>query len=685
MRLELFIEGQVADVSEEFSTAFTYAIDDFKEFGFRHTNFSKTMIMPGTATNKKLFGHIFDVGSGNFVNDANPNVGYDFNAAKSAKALLFLGGIQSFKGVLRLNEIIVDRDEIEFEVNLYGELGGLVSKLSDGMLSDLDFSSYNHTFQPASVAASWTSALGSGVYYGLIDYGYSFDKIRYPIETFRPALHVREYISKMFAAAGYTFASDFLDTDYFKKLIVPYNGQIAGQEVETVLQSDDTSLLNQPYSSMYVGLPLNPSVSFFEYNSTTRVFTWRRQEAAKMKFSVLLQWQRFGTFASSANWIVICLKNITDNTSEIFYQAQPTGTIGIVNASFSYEVQPNKQYQLAAWSGYSANGGNTSYSGIDFLVEGQPTVVIPLANGDTVNVNKMIPRNVTQADFLKWIVKMFNLYIYEDKDKANHVIIEPFIDFYNGATVEDWDAKLDRSKPFRYRPLSDHNSRSYEFKYKEDSDYYNDRYKQKFNEGYGSFIFDSGFEFLNSKSTVEVGFSPTPLVQFANSDRVVPAIFKKNSEDFERVAHNPRILFRTNALVPCQTWYMTYYNGGSYVEWAQLGGYPYCGHLDDPDAPTNDLNFGSPREFYFSIVTGYLSANLFNVFYSWYMSEITDKDSKLLIGDFHLNAKDIHDLDFSRPKYINGQLWRLNKIIDFSTDQPSPTKCELLKVIDLDI
>jgi len=55
--IELFIEGQPVDISDNFSTLISYAIDDIREFGTKNSNVSKTIILPGTKRNNKLFGN----------------------------------------------------------------------------------------------------------------------------------------------------------------------------------------------------------------------------------------------------------------------------------------------------------------------------------------------------------------------------------------------------------------------------------------------------------------------------------------------------------------------------------------------------------------------------------------------------------------------------------------------------
>jgi hypothetical protein len=682
MAWEIFVENQFMDAPDDLSAQLTYNIDDIREFGFRNTNFSKTVVLPGTARNKKHFGHVFDAGSGNFVNAANPNIGYDFDASRAAACIIFMDNIQVFKGVIRIMKIVTINGEVEFETAVFGELGGLIAAIEGKKLEELDFSAYDHTLSVSNIKNTWDAAIGSGVYYPLIDYGYSTDKKRFPIENFRPALHVREYLEKIFTDAGYTFSSSFFDTDYFKKIVMPYNGNYLKREVTSVFEHSrpgSWSLFGHPTAFTTMELFI-VGTSLLQYSTASWTLTWPRREGFRAKFTFTTDWTKTNP---ATKYYSVGLKR-QDGTIEYFFSGEVTGASGTVTGEFVADIAPGEVFSFA--SNYNAGSSETmSFTNTEITIEGQPNIEIPLALGETVEVNNAIPKNIFQIDFVKWLIKMFNLYITEDKERANHLNISPFIYYYDTDNKDNWEGKIDRTKPTEYQPMGELNSRSYEFKYKDDSDFYNAMYKNAHNETYGSIVHDTGFEFSKEKTTVEVGFSPTPLVQFENSDRVISAIYKREGDHvknyvYSRIAHNPRILFRSEEPVACQPWYIGYGITADLI----IEGYPYCGHLDDIDAPANDLNFGSPREFYFAIVTGSLSANLFNVFWSLYISEISDKDSKLLTAFFKLNPADIYALDFSRTKYIDGQLWRLNKVIDYSTDNNgASTKCELLKVIDL--
>jgi hypothetical protein len=96
-----------------------------------------------------------------------------------------------------------------------------------------------------------------------------------------------------------------------------------------------------------------------------------------------------------------------------------------------------------------------------------------------------------------------------------------------------------------------------------------------------------------------------------------------------------------------------------------------------------DINFGAPHQFYFTVTGGYLSANLFNVYWSDYLGEIINKDSKLFKGMFRLNAADIQNLDFAKFVQVGQQFFRLHKVEDYNTIEDSVTSVELVNAINI--
>jgi hypothetical protein len=270
---------------------------------------------------------------------------------------------------------------------------------------------------------------------------------------------------------------------------------------------------------------------------------------------------------------------------------------------------------------------------------------------------------------------MFNLYIWEDKENEKKLNIEPYIDYLTANDI-DWTYKVARDKPWQISPMGNLNGRIFEYKYKEDNDFYNESYKKKFNQNYADRQFDTGFQFSADRVSTEIIFASSPLIQYDSSDKYVVPIYKKSNElsAEDRMDSNIRILFSKK--LSADTWNIKL-GINSYPKTA----YGYAGHLDDPISPTYDLNFGAPREVYFSI-TNYPSANLFNRYWSDYIAQIADKDSKILKCHVYLRPLDIAQLDFANPIFIDGVRFRLNKITDYDYTNNELVQVELLKIIE---
>lgn len=688
--IEMYVEGQPVDVNQGFSALLTFSIDDIKDFSKRNTSFSKTIVLPGTKRNNYLFGNIFEISASNFYNPAKPNYGYNYNASVGAKAYIFNDNIQIFKGILRLLQVTIDNDAIEYEVAVFGELGGFISALGNKKLEDLDFSSVDHIYNVSNIISSWdTPSAGSGYYYPLIDYGTygsggTNGKTNWDYRTLRPALFVKEYIDKIFSDSGYSYESAFFGTTRFKSLIIPNN--------QKLLQMQTTRFV---YGSKYIsdnvidnvsGTPVSlsfgsaiPTGNFTSTNTNSR-FTYIA--ASTVTFNI--NWNIFGDYVSNNKSFTLTIKkNGTTNVSGtqlsiaaindvVQYSYNWTGSVSITLSQNDYL---DFVYEVSSTSAQTYI--NTTDAVFEFVSD--IPIVTPAAINNDLKMNELLPKNILQKDFFSWIIKLFNLYVYEDPNKEKVLKIEPYIDFYSG-TVVDWSDKLDRSKPIVVKPLTELNSRYYKFIYKDDADYYNDQYKKRYNLSYGGYIYDSAYEFASDENVCQIGFSPTPLVGYLNDDKVYSTIFKRSGTTEETIDSNIRIL-HAKKITSITSWDIK--DGSSVLSGGgSLTKYGYAGHLDHPTNPTNDLNFGTPNELFYSLSSGSLSSNQFNVYWSSYMAEITDKDSKMVTVNMKLDYKDIYEIDFSKFVMIDGSLFRVNKIEDYNATDKETCKVQLLKVIE---
>lgn len=703
---EIYIENQRLDLTKDLSTEFTYNIDDIKDFASRNTNFSKTIVLPGNAVNNKLFGHIFEFGSSNFYDETQPNVGYNFNVSKAASCVVFIDKVQIFKGILRILEIIIDNGTIEYECAVFGELGGFINALANSKLEDLDFSSYDHLWTMANIQDSWNAIDGQGYYYPLVDYGKvsSANKHDWDVKAYRPALYVREYLDKIITASGYTYEAPFFNTPVFRRLVIPNNQKVLSGYTTNGLSAYPT---NKTYAVDGATTPIEfgtiTQLGNFVAGGDNSEFTYISTTPLTGKVNITVQ----GLWITAAPARLILRKSgraiaeqsVGVGSSYNYFNV----TFTLENETFNNGDSIEVEFSV---TGTLLGTGSLYILGGSLQVTTGASQLTPINYGERISMNSTLPKGVFQKDFFASIVKMFNMYVVEDRNLSNHLIIKPYIEFYDfdgqsllaiddfnsllkvnnqdylllsDGTIDyiDWTYKIDRSKPMKLKPMSELNGRYFEFKYKNDNDYYNEQYQKKYSQAYGTTIQDSGFDFAKDKQTAEIIFAPTPLVGYDGEDKIFSTIFKLNNNVEDVTEHVIRILQAKKV-----TGVTTYAVKNGSTTLANLTTYGYAGHLDDPDDPQADLNFSTPSELYFELVTDYPNANLFNAYWSEYMAEITDKDSKLLSANVYLKAKDIYSLDFSKLIMIDGALWRLNNVQDYNPMDRDTTKAEFLKVIE---
>ena len=662
---EIYIEDFRLDLVQDISTEFTYTIDDITDFGSKNTSYSKTISITGTATNNKIFGFIFDLGNANDTDNSLPNVNYNFNASKQANCKIFIDKIQIFKGTLRILEIVIDNKTIEYQCSVFGELGGFITALGNKRLTDLDFSAYDHVYDVTNIKASWDSVAGSGYFYPLIDYGnVSTDKVNFQVKSFRPALYVAEYLEKIFAGTDYTYTLDLLagDQELFNRLIIPHNQKSLTKTTSNFPVATRTTEQIITGSSLYrfttvTGSGLVPS-------SANSIFTYTGSASINLKMEYT-----FDADYTSATF------NIYKN-STIVYTANSIG-----GGSFELLINTNDAISFR-FTNTAPNRDDPPVT----ITEGQVSffsdsiVAVDLAYGDSLIIADVIPKGIFQRDFFLSITKMFNLYVYEDTWDDKKIMIKPYINFYpeTSATALDWSNKIDRSKSLSIKPMSELNARYFHYKFKEDNDFYNENYNKKYNESYGDRIFDTEYDFSKETESLSVIFAPSVLYQKTGTDKIYPAIYKVSDNNTKENSMDSVIRIMQAAKITDRTSY-NILNGVSVVD--TITTYGYGGHLDNPFAPTNDINFGVPFEIQFSATT-YPTTNVFNAYHSEYIAEITSKDSKLLTCSALLDTIDIMNLDFSKFYWIDGILFRLNKVDGFNPMEYKTTKISLLKVIE---
>ena len=680
---EILINGTSVDLYKEEPIKLVYSIADVKDIGNRNSTHSYTIKLPATATNNNLLNHIYEITSD-----------HTFNPNLKSPAYIITNSIQVVNGNFQLVSINKDlSNEIyEYEGVIYGLNNSLKDTLGERTLNQLNFSGETHSRTQAVVEGSWLNT--SGYTYPIINngFGWSYPEIAsggtrpINISEMFPTPFVKTIIDRIFSDANFTYSSRFFDSDYFKKLVLYYPVRenihhIADIRARIDIQYDNT--LGNRMTGYARIKKKTPSIGWTTLKTQildampNTIATWN----IDLKTTPFLDENdqimvELDMNCVTALPITIYATNlVTDGGFSVNYRDNDVhgdsfaGNLGtdstILNVGNNYlalkfpEVTTSPYHNIY---GTYSTASNKHY-------------VPPL------QFKYFLPEGVKQVDFFLWITKMFNLFIDVDPEIPNKLIIEPRDQFFNpssGASTKDWTSKLDLSKEFDIKLLSELQNKTIDFTYKEDSDYLNGRYKTDTSLVYGSNHIELTNDFITSKKKIEIGFSPSPLHYIeGSSELLVPSIYSKNEDDIEHEGEfNPRILYYGGLVnLPTETLKIDYSGfTGNYTY------YPYAGELDHPYNPTLSLMFDTPDYVFYDHIStsGYPQTNLYTTYYEKYIQEISHKNSKLVTCYLNLSASDIAQFRFTDIIFLKDAYYSVNKI-EYDALDDKTSKVELLK------
>ena len=677
----------------------------------RSSDYSKTITIPEDNVTNQIFEHAFDV-----------NVLFQtFNPSKKTSYQVVRDGIVLIDGYCQLREINNVEGKIVYKIQAVGKTGDIFEKINNLYLTDLDFSTYNHVWSVANVENSWTPTLGEGYVYPMIDLGGRTNYTTWKVSDFKPAFFVREYITKIFSAQGFTIASSFFDTTLFKSLIIPYVTDNIPIDNAAIKDKTYSLGLNAPFaitgtteeiifddsSSPYY------NTSATAYNVANGVFTVNESNSYSMQCLLDFNLDYAQTAANNTS-IYEAIRTSTGFVATLEYSLIEisTGTDIYVDSGLIDITQGVESTAITAATSItglsSAIATNTFYASVGeeyvLLVNnvtyktpyldanyGDWTITLQVGSnvqlniedtnyqvGDTLVAGSVIPKDVKQIDFVGSIIKRFNLYLSYDDIDPSIVYIEPREDYLLD-TSEDLSEMVDRSKDVDIKPLGALDASTYLFTDIEDSDKHNTIYNNTYNEVYGQRKIEIDNDFVKNEKAITSIFSPTPLESIDNdNDRVISSVrFEDENGNKVRTVGKIRLLYWGGLLPTAKSWTLGYLNFKT--------SYPYAGHLDNPYAPTFDLNWGVPKELYYNFnyggsnVVTYPNSNVYSIFWANYIQEITDKNSKVLECSLALRPNDYSRLSFRNNYYIDGSYWRLLKVIDYDVNANETTKCIFLK------
>ena len=235
--------GQTLDTYDNLDISLTYQIDDIEDLTVKKSSFSKTIILPGTSANNEYFRNIFDVNID--ISDTS------YNPKKALPVQVLIGDELVFQGNLQLLNVITNQKQVDYEIVITGVFKNIIIAFADYYLNQLNLDEYDHYRNVQTISNTWDNFIsinnpassvltqpGDGYIYPMIVNGqnpvtatnglpkfYSFD--------LNPSVYVKTLIDKMFEFAGYTYTSNFFNSEYFRSLVVPTDSpQYSSEDID---------------------------------------------------------------------------------------------------------------------------------------------------------------------------------------------------------------------------------------------------------------------------------------------------------------------------------------------------------------------------------------------------------------------------------------------------------------------
>ena len=677
--------GVDLDLMEDFDIKLTYTIQDAQDITRRSGTYSKTITLPSTMRNDNAFRHAYNVQS--FVGGFTPN--------KRIDCAVWSDGVQVFSGSMQLMAMRVVRGVPTYEISIYGESVSLFSVMGETLLaSTAGVDTYDHEFNNLNViVAGNANSATSGYCYAYIDaegnadvngtvptgtlapilnlYGYIAPNL-VPIYQWRPCYFAKMLVDKIFAQHGYRYESNFLSSsgNVFSKLVVPWaNDWVLTSNSDITGNVSGSTTLTVATSGTNVTFPTNNTAPFTLSSGITVSADTFFKNVDTVAHGIDFDFA-FNTSGSVNTIGQITIQVLFQNPAGLVIQQGRIYTGG--TQSFGIRghlyLQPQQSFYLKAFRSSQA----VNITNRKLTIRGTT-----MGRFNTISMQKGLPMDVRQIDFLQDLQKMFNLYFYQSPQDPKLIYIEPFTSFY-ASSVLDWSQKSDENAEMTVLMGDPSSKKRYVFKYADGGDALGKLYQSEFKEGYGSRIYDSDNYNRSGDQVIDL-----------KAKTLIPAQYTTNliaGRGFDTDGNgNPRSLqlgyrlaLHSGYVQPNNTGFnptfmiyfgQLYSNSVASSVISVVSAISLATHLQNPydtSASGNfDLSFGIPRRIFYRTydVSGnpmsYNNNNLFNNFWNGYIFELTSKQAMTVECTMLLTSTDIATLDFRKLIYWKGINWRL--------------------------
>ena len=590
-KVDLYIDGTRADAFNDESITLNLSVQNIQDIGKVFGEFSQTFSLPATKVNNGIFSHYYNV---DIVGGFDANVRVD--AFIEVNTILFREGVIELEGLQFKNG-----EPYSYNVTFYGKTASLKDQFGEDQLTDLDLSSYDHTYNDFNIKSgldSYVTGTSNNIIYPLIssaeDWYYNSQNTGHETEgnisfhssahahgvfyyDLKPAIKLKAILDTIEADYGVTFNSDLFDSTDFGKLFMWCHRK------EGYMFKDQRDSYPAKLIDFQSGTNFDLTRDYYEVTSTIAA-DGRLRVDYNLSFTSGNECELYA-YVNGVKRVTVPITNNTIDTMLV-----PNLVLGD-KVSFYFAPKPD-------WGGGALE--------ISLNVEGKEWLS-PFATQFTATTTGLLQTFTTEVviadqmpeqkivDFIIGLVKMFNLVIIYEGN--NTYKLEPLDDWYAEGSTIDVTRYIDTTEFSANRPEL---YKRIEFAYQETEAVVGEIFRNTSGGGVGYGDLRADFTFDGGDFTIESTFEHMLFERLVDGDDALQtefAVGKAIDKELKPYIGEP-FVFYAPSLTPTLTKTVAYVNtGGTSDEIDQFWLVSNCNDLAAEDI-TKTINYGTEIDPY---------------------------------------------------------------------------------------
>ena len=698
-----------------------------QEFGKLFGVGSQTFNLPGTSGNNKFFKHAYSVSA--------TGVPAFYNTLPCS---VLLNGETLLIGRLQLMEVVTaEEGYIDYKVQVTDTVLQFEEALNGLLIKNADFSDYNHTFNSASIIASWDDNLLSGsVFYPLAEYGgqneannlsyatfssgsnsdisttRAWDIGLHPYEPiqFLPAIKAKDLLTVIFDQVGFRYTGSFAESDDFNQAYVLPKGQDSlGPVVDPALVGTFEAVPTTPQSigagavNVQVDYETEVNDPQGQYTAADSYYTCTATGDYIFRADVFFNQPFLGT-VDIVTFTLQLLKGTHPSSATVIDEARITTNILDADPVISLAVGGKHTINAGdeVWINFvKTTGGNAfTFSDGSFACSDAPPSVI----GTTLLMGLQFQADTKSVDILTGFMEQYNLVMVPEVNSERTIVIETFDTWIRSGEVKDWSQKYNTAKRIAISHTVDELPKETFLKNADDVDRFskvtidnqpNDQYgtlrllasnnisqgEDTIGDFFAPVILSGPFEIETTPADLRVASQSFDFDIDVNDNTVIPHLYRFENKQIRSYAFKPRIGYKVTNTV--QYPYIINIGeagsitsiSGSYATLSNVAALPVA------SGSTNDLLFNNTYTPYTDVGFNFSnSVTNYDRYWKTYYSSLYWEDSTRVTLDLFFEPYEYQSIKLNDRIIINNIAYRINKIKGFNLTRRDVVTVELLRL-----